>query len=62
MMGGLVVFTVGSILGSVATTSGILIGARVIMGVGAAASEPGTLSMIRQLYPDRGERAQALGV
>ncbi len=62
MMAGLVVFIVGSILGSAATTSGVLIAARVIMGVGAAASEPGTLSMIRQLYPERGERAQALGV
>ena len=62
MLGGLATFTVGSILGSVATTSGMLIGARVLMGIGAAASEPGTLSMIRQLYPDRGERAQALGV
>ena len=59
---GLVVFTSGSIIGAVATSSGVLIGARVVMGVGAAASEPGTLSMIRQLYPDRGERAQALGV
>jgi EmrB/QacA subfamily drug resistance transporter len=62
MMAGLVVFTAGSIVGSVATSSGMLIGARVVMGVGAAASEPGTLSMIRQLYPDRAERAQALGV
>jgi EmrB/QacA subfamily drug resistance transporter len=62
MMGGLVAFTAGSIFGSVATSSGMLIGARVVMGVGAAASEPGTLSMIRQLYPERGERAQALGV
>jgi EmrB/QacA subfamily drug resistance transporter len=62
MMGGLVAFTAGSIVGSVATTSGMLIGARVVMGIGAAASEPGTLSMIRQLYPERGERAQALGV
>ena len=59
---GLAVFTVGSVVGAVANSSGVLIGARVIMGVGAAASEPGTLSMIRQLYPDRGERAQALGV
>jgi MFS family permease len=59
---GLVVFTLGSVIGAVATSSGVLIGARVVMGVGAAASEPGTLSMIRQLYPDRGERAQALGV
>ena len=32
------------------------------MGVGAAACEPGTLSLIRQIYPDRGERARALGV
>jgi MFS family permease len=53
---GLVVFTLGSVLGSVATSSGMLIAARVVMGVGAAASEPGTLSMIRQLYPDRAWR------
>ena len=32
------------------------------MGVGAAASEPGTLSMIRQLYPDRAARARSLGI
>jgi EmrB/QacA subfamily drug resistance transporter len=62
MVLGLIVFTAGSILGLLATSVGVLIGARVIMGVGAAASEPGTLSMIRQLYPDRVERAQALGV
>ena len=62
MVIGLVTFTIGSIVGSVATSSGMLIAGRVIMGIGAAASEPGTLSMIRQLYPDRGERAQALGV
>ncbi len=62
MMAGLGVFVAGSLLGSFATSSGMLIGARVIMGVGAAASEPGTLSMIRQLYPDRADRAQALGV
>ena len=62
MVVGLGVFVLGSLLGSLATSSGILIGARVIMGVGAAASEPGTLSMIRQLYPDGADRAQALGV
>lgn len=62
MVSGLVVFILGSVMGSLATSSGILIGARVVMGVGAAASEPGTLSMIRQLYPDRADRAQALGV
>ena len=39
----------------------MLIAARVVMGVGAAASEPGTLSVIRHLYPDPEERARALG-
>lgn len=62
MIGGLILFTAGSLLGCLAGSSGILIGARVVMGIGAAASEPGTLSMIRQLFPDRAERAQALGV
>jgi MFS family permease len=32
------------------------------MGVGAAASEPGTLSLIRHVYPERRARARALGV
>ena len=32
------------------------------MGVGAAASEPGTLSILRHVYADRATRANALGV
>jgi MFS family permease len=32
------------------------------MGIGAAASEPGTLSILRQLYPEPAQRARALGV
>ncbi len=59
---GLVVFGAGSILGMLSVSPGMLIGARVVMGVGAAASEPGTLSMIRHLYPETEDRAQALGV
>lgn len=62
MVAGLVVFTAGSVISAVATTTGVLIVGRVVMGVGAAASEPGTLSMIRQLYPGDEERGQALGV
>lgn len=62
MVAGLATFTVGSIIGAAANSTELLIAGRVIMGIGAAASEPGTLSMIRQLYPDREERAQALGV
>lgn len=59
---GVTVFCAGSLLAAVAPTVGVLIAGRVVMGVGAAASEPGTLSMIRHIFPDRQDRAQALGV
>jgi EmrB/QacA subfamily drug resistance transporter len=59
---GIVVLGLGSAIAATAPTSGVLIAGRVVMGVGAAAAEPGTLSMIRQLYPEAGSRARALGV
>ena len=62
MLGGLVVFIAGSLYGALAPNTGSLIAARAIMGLGAAACEPGTLSIIRQIYPDRSERARALGL
>ncbi len=61
MLLGLALFALGSLVGALATASSLLIGARVIMGVGAAASEPGTLSVLRQLYPEGHERARAIG-
>ena len=61
MLSGLGIFAAGSLLGALAPTPSVLIGARVLMGVGAAASEPGTLSVIRHLYPDRAQRARAFG-
>ncbi|MGH9299306.1 MAG: MFS transporter [Acidimicrobiales bacterium] len=62
MLGGVAVFCLGSVIGALAPNITVLWAARAIMGLGAAASEPGTLSMIRHLYSDRRERAQALGV
>jgi EmrB/QacA subfamily drug resistance transporter len=62
MLGGVVLFCAGSVVGALAHTSGALITGRVVMGVGAAACEPGTLSLIRQIYPDHRRRARALGV
>ena len=61
MVGGIVVFCLGSVLCALAPNVGTVIGGRAVMGVGAAASEPGTLSVIRHLYPDRRQRARALG-
>ena len=40
----------------------VLIAGRAVMGLGAAASEPGTLSMLRHLYPDAQGRSRAIGV
>jgi EmrB/QacA subfamily drug resistance transporter len=62
MLSGVAVFCAGSVLCALATSVQMLIAGRVIMGLGAAASEPGTLSMIRHLYRGEGERARALAV
>jgi EmrB/QacA subfamily drug resistance transporter len=59
---GILLFCAGSLVGALAGDTRTLIIGRVVMGVGAAACEPGTLSLIRQIYPDRRERARALGV
>jgi EmrB/QacA subfamily drug resistance transporter len=61
MLGGLAVFCAGSLLAALAPNVDVLIAARAVMGAGAAASEPGTLSMIRHLYPEPDGRARALG-
>jgi EmrB/QacA subfamily drug resistance transporter len=58
---GVTIFCAGSVLAALAPSVPFLIAGRVVMGVGAACSEPGTLSMIRQLYPERRVRARALG-
>jgi EmrB/QacA subfamily drug resistance transporter len=62
MLAGVAIFCAGSVVAALASNVDWLIAGRVIMGVGAAASEPGTLSIIRHVYPDRGTRADALGV
>jgi EmrB/QacA subfamily drug resistance transporter len=62
MLVGVGIFCAGSVVAALATNVDWLIAGRVIMGLGAAASEPGTLSIIRHVYPDKGTRADALGV
>jgi EmrB/QacA subfamily drug resistance transporter len=62
MLIGVAVFCGGSVVAATAVNVDWLIAGRVIMGIGAAASEPGTLSIIRHIYPDRETRADALGI
>ena len=61
MLIGVAIFCAGSVVCAISVSPSELVIGRVIMGVGAAASEPATLSMIRHIYPDRRERARALG-
>jgi EmrB/QacA subfamily drug resistance transporter len=62
MLCGVGVFCAGSVLCALAPNTGVLIAGRAIMGLGAAASEPGTLSMLRHLYVDERARNRAVGV
>ena len=62
MLSGVAIFCAGSVVSALAHGSSTLIAGRIVMGLGAAASEPGTLSLIRHIYPEREERAVALGV
>jgi len=62
MLAGVGIFCAGSVLCALALDVNALIAGRVVMGIGAAASESGTLSMIRHLYAGRTARARALGV
>jgi len=62
MLSGAGVFCAGSVLCALAPNAQVLIAGRAIMGLGAAASEPGTLSVLRQMYTDERARARAIGV
>jgi MFS family permease len=62
MLAGVGVFCAGSVLCALAPNVQTLIAGRAVMGLGAAASEPGTLSMLRHLYPDARTRNRAIGI
>ncbi len=57
---GLAVFALSSLACGLAGSAGLLIGARVVQGVGAAFMMPATLSIISATFPPR-ERGAALG-
>lgn len=59
---GYLVFGIASAAAAFAPTPLMLIAARAALGVGGAMIMPATLSIIRQVFTDRHERAVALGV
>jgi len=61
LQAGLVVFAIGSLIGAFADSSALLVGARAIMGIGAAFVMPSTLSILTNVFPTR-ERAKAIAI
>ncbi|NAZ83188.1 DHA2 family efflux MFS transporter permease subunit [Kineococcus sp. R8] len=59
---GLVVFTLGSLLCSVAPGLGWLVAARVLQAVGGSMLNPVAMSIITTVFPDPRERARAIGI
>ena len=58
---GLVVFSLGSLLCGLAPSLGALIAARVLQAVGGSMLNPVAMSIIRNVFDDPRERAQAIG-
>ena len=59
---GLVVFGASSFAGGLGNSPGELIAARAVMGIGAALIFPATLSLLTNVFTERGERARAIGL
>jgi EmrB/QacA subfamily drug resistance transporter len=62
LLAGLLVFGVASLAGGLMDSPGQLIAARAVMGVGAAMVFPSTLSLLTNVFTERGERARAIGL
>src|SRR5277367_5429358 len=61
-LGGLAVFGLASLWGGLMDSPGQLIAARAVMGVGSAMVFPSTLSLLSNVFTERGERARAIGL
>ncbi|AHH20026.1 major facilitator superfamily transporter [Nocardia nova SH22a] len=61
LLAGFVVFGAASLACAVAPGIGVLIGARIVQGVGGALLLPSTMAVIVEVFPGRAEQAKALG-
>ncbi|MFF4852110.1 MFS transporter [Streptomyces sp. NPDC001194] len=62
LLAGLALFALASLAAGLATSSGVLIAARAVQGVGAAAIAPAALALAMGLFPSGAGRGRALGV
>ncbi|MFF0772372.1 MFS transporter [Nonomuraea wenchangensis] len=62
LLGGAVLFGIGSAAAAYASSPELLIAARALLGIGAATLMPSTLALIRTLFQDPGQRKMAVGI
>jgi len=62
LLAGLAVVGAASLAGGFTTSAAQLIAARAVMGLGAAMTFPATLSLLTNVFTERGERARAIGL
>jgi EmrB/QacA subfamily drug resistance transporter len=62
LLAGLAVFGAATVAGGLGSSPGELIAARAVMGLGAALIFPATLSLLTNVFTERGERARAIGL
>jgi EmrB/QacA subfamily drug resistance transporter len=61
-VGGLILFTLASLVCGLANSAGVLITARAVQGVGAAIISPAALSIVTTTFTEGAERNKALGI
>jgi EmrB/QacA subfamily drug resistance transporter len=61
-VGGLLLFSLASLLGGIAQTDGQLVAARAVQGLGGAVVAPATLSILATTFTEGAERNRALGL
>src|SRR5207302_3652978 len=61
-IGGLLLFSLASLMGGLAQSEAWLIAARAVQGLGAALVSPAALSLVTTIFREGAERNKALGV
>jgi EmrB/QacA subfamily drug resistance transporter len=61
-LAGVGLFTLASLAGGLATSSGLLLAARTVQGVGGALIAPATLALLSSMFPEGRERTRSLGL
>src|SRR3984957_3510488 len=59
---GIAVFSMSSLAGGFATTSGMLLAARALQGIGAALAAPSSLALLTTAFSEGPERVRAIGL